>query len=479
MFFSAMLGYLILCRARLSRSRAHQKQGQHEFNAETPSDVCKTAVDSACKEPCSDTSIYEKLMNACKEGDHATVVSCWDVVKQLEQTPLLPLPEIVKSIRSCKKDVQDIATELANFLKTHPEACSITSVNEILACLSEQCDSELMQTIVDVLPSVGLERDQSTCELLLKVYVASRDLSDVERLVADMHAKKLPLSNRAVFYVLKSALQMQDFQLCLKYFCKLKLAWEDQMDASEQLMPHSLMLSFVDLASKEQGLGVLAQELKGMPLPVEVIDAMLAKCVEAGDSDMARSVESLARAQRETLPDSTLRLLIRGMPGRPLRARGVVEEVLSRSTSHFSADLALTVLEFCGRASDAAIADKLLERMKPKQFNVLSAFMWFYIGVEQYEKACDVYELNVQHACSHAGRTAPLDASLQESLVDAAVVCGREQLAQRLLAQSSASQGCMEMITGLSFRLHAYFEAHLVEFARLHAVASAWVVLIF
>merc|ERR1719262_1968522 len=99
------------------------------------------------------------------------------------------------------------------------------------------------------------------------------------------------------------------------------------------------------------------------------------------------------------------------------------------------------MIEFCNHASERAIVDQLFERMKPKPVSVLGAFIWFYIGMEQFEKACDVYELDLQPMCSNADGSTSLDTSLQESIVDAAVVCGRTHLAERLIAQTSSAKG--------------------------------------
>merc|ERR1719498_1859172 len=103
----------------------------------------------------------------------------------------------------------------------------------------------------------------------------------------------------------------------------------------------------VDLAWERQKLGPVVLELKGTLLPEKTIDSMLLKCMDSQDAGLLRSVESLARAQRSILPDSTYSLLIEATLFKPLYSRGLVEEVLAREGTVFSADLASAVMKFC------------------------------------------------------------------------------------------------------------------------------------
>lgn len=466
MFFAAVLGYLILFCARLPTRRACQKN-EGEVQASTDEEQ------SPSVEPPG------SLKAASKERDDGGVLCCLDAPTQFEQAPTIPLHEIVKSMRVNKKDAQSIAKELHTFFLSHPDVCKISIVNDFLEHLGKQLDSELMDLILDMLPSMGLNRDQRNYEIFLKMHVAARDYPEIQDLITDMDANSVPLSARAVFFVMKGALQAQDFDQSFKYFKELKVAWAGQ-STSEPLVPQSIMVMLVDLAWEEQHFGQLIVELRGMPLPENTIDTMLAKCVESYDSDTARSVESLARGQRTTLPDSTYNLLIKAMTHRPLRARGIIEEVLAREESRFAPDLALSVIDFSNGVSDVTIVDRLFERMKPKPVNVLGAFVWFYIGVEQFEKACDVYELDLQPICSNSDGSTSLDASLQESIVDAAVVCGRSQLAERLVAEARAgATGQIAIACRITLHLKQLIEAIIAMLARWNAVVSYWVVLVF
>merc|ERR1719331_2221810 len=105
--------------------------------------------------------------------------------------------------------------------------------------------------------------------------------------------------------------------------------------------------------------------------------------------------------------------------------------------TEFSPALAISVLDFCTQTSEKDIADQLLERMKPKQFNVLSAFIRFFVESEQFEKACDVYEFHVQPLGeSESRRRLMIDARVERSLMSAALACGRTALVQSLFDAS-------------------------------------------
>lgn len=432
MFFSAMLGYGILCCTRLPKLNVRDKK------------------DDLLEEQPSYVSVQPTNRMHAPSGS---------------------LSQMLKSMWSDKKDVQLIAKEMCTFIQKHPDDCDISKVNDALEELTGILESELMQALFEILPQAGLKHDQRTFEILFKVHVASHDLYEIQALVAEMEAKQMPLSARAVFLVMKGALQGHDFTMALKYFKVLRSSWEAQK-TSEALVPQSIMLSLVELASKEDKLSQLVEELRGLPLPEKTIDTMLGKCVGLKGVLVAKALETLARAQRETLPDSTYSMLIKAMSPKPKLANAILEEALAREGSSFSPDLALSMLDFCKNASDADTVDRLLRKMKPKQVNVLAAFVWFYIGAEKFDAACDVYELEIQPLCSPQA----IEAGLRESIVDAAVLCGRSQLAERLVVKSrSESTGAFAVITYAG----EAFEAGIDFISRWNAMVSYWVVLIF
>lgn len=218
----------------------------------------------------------------------------------------------------------------------------------------------------------------------------------------------------------------------------------------------------------------LVSELKGAVMPERTFETLLTKCIEADNSELASAVESVARSRCTTLPDPIYTLLIKGRWHTGAR----IDEVLSRHHSHFSPDLAFAILEVCSDNADIARADQLFQKMKPRQLDILCAFIRFYIAAECYETACDIFEVDLQRVRGHVpiGPTW-LDASLQESLIDAAVVCGRTDLARLILAESRAyalgPYGAMRQYA------HELLQSVLGAVVMWHAIINHWVIFIF
>jgi hypothetical protein len=412
---------------------------------------------------------HPKRNTLTKEQPNCAALASMSWKLPTEQQEAVVPSQLVKSMRAQKKDPRIIADELRVCIQEYPDGCSMAEINDMLDPLGEQRDSELMEAILSMLPSVGLQRDQQTCEIFLKMYASLGQVSEMMELVADMHASQTPLTARAIFFVMKGSLQANDFDTTLKYLRKLKASWQVHR-SPEPFVPQSTMSLLIELAWKEQRLGQLVLELTGMPLPEKTVDAMLAKCVESHDAHLAKSVEILVRAHRETLPDSTYCLLIESLAQRPSRARAIVEEVLAREGGDFSPDLALCLLKVCKGPADAIVVDRLYQKMKLKQASILGAFIWFYIGIEQFEKACDIFVLDMQPILS-AGNYV-LDSSLHESMIDVAVLCGRTQLAEQLLLKQTNHSGVIKHAKQM-------FETGMSAVARWQAMTAYWAVLVF
>jgi len=424
MFFSAMVGYFVLCYARLPKQCISKNK--------EPEDESEDSVPSSTA-----------------------------------------LCDAVKAIK-LDKSKHIAADDLHAILEEKLQGYVVSDVNDFLERLGNELDSELLHSILSVLRSLGVKPDNRTYETLLKIHVTSHDFSQVQNVLADMEANGMPLSDRAKFFVMKGAVQAKDFGNAFTYLKELKAAWSAR-STSEPLLPQSIMVMLVDLAWEKKSLGRLAMELKGIILPEKTIDCMLTKCVESKDSALLSSVESLARDQRSTLPDSTYSLLIEANLHNPPSARAIVKEVLAREGSVFAPDLATTMIKLCTDSSDAATVDLLFQRMKPKPISVLGAFAWFYISAEKFEKVCDIYELDISPMCNNGDTS--LEASLHESIVDAAVVCGRTHLAERLVREQAASR--MHLAISWRHRLEQLFEGIMLTFARWNATVSYWVVLVF
>merc|ERR1719162_1917809 len=97
MFFSAMLGYLVLFWIRLPKRSVCQKSEK----LDAPSELVQQ------------TPIAYGGADSCASFEQASTVS---------------LVDIVQSMRNSKKETQTISSELASFFKKNPEACAMSNV---------------------------------------------------------------------------------------------------------------------------------------------------------------------------------------------------------------------------------------------------------------------------------------------------------------------------------------------------------------
>lgn len=102
-----------------------------------------------------------------------------------------------------------------------------------------------------------------------------------------------------------------------------------------------------------------------------------------------------------------------------------------------------TILNFCSRSKALpTLADRLLEFIQPaEEWDVLNAFVCFYIDNDMAEKACNVFELNYATFFD-----VELDEHTEWQLLMAALQCGRQSLAE-LLLQTSQSNAAKRVVT--------------------------------
>merc|ERR1719316_1000153 len=125
-----------------------------------------------------------------------------------------------------------------------------------------------------------------------------------------------------------------------------------------------------------------------------------------------------------------------------IRAQALFDEVVDTGLE-VTVDLAGSVLAFCAQSSNVELAEKLYNHMKPQQLPILSSFIRFYAECGQHEKACDIYERELVrlHADADDAQPLHLDSRVERSLMNAALKCGRAQLANDLLSAAPSDIG--------------------------------------
>lgn len=379
---------------------------------------------------------------AFEAGDHRQVLRCWNALKRSERVPPISLAQAVESMQRFKKDSPFVSRELKAFFKRFPNECEIGGINDLLDSLAKRLDSELVDQVVDMLPSMGLKEDQRTCEILLTMQFTTRNFAEVRRLLGVMQSEGLPLTTRATIVAVKTALKTGSFDDATLHFRSLKALWANLTGdaATASTAPRHIVSQLVELACREQQLGSFLPLLEGVPVSDDAVAAMLSECVRRKDPSLTSKVEKLVRGQGHQLSDATYTLLVKSASGDIARVQKVFDEVVAKGTP-LTGDFALALLAFCTQTRSSKLADALFEYMKPKQILVLAAFIRFYADTDHPDKACDVYEQHLQ--CLRmsgspvlAQQAVCLDARLERSLMNAALRCGRNDLAKIFLDAS-------------------------------------------
>merc|ERR1719327_2473849 len=365
---------------------------------------------------------------AFEQGDDRAVLQCWSSLKRCEQAPPVPLANLVESMQRLKKDASAILRELKAYFRRYPGECDAGIVSDLLESLSKRLDSDLMEQIIDMLPSLDMQADPRMYEILLGTYFTMRNFTEVRALVAEMKRKKVLISMRARLVIMKTALKMSNFDEALVCFRELLPMWQD-VPSSESTSQRHLVSQLAELACKEHRLEKLLPELTGTTLvSEEVVHMLLAECARQNDLSLTQRVEKLAREHDVTFSDQSYGLLVKAYSGDPSRVSALLDELLARG-AEMTPDFALAVIGVCSQTADVAMADKIYEHLKEKKLNVISALVRFYAEHEEYEKACVIYE-------EELASSAFMDPRLERSIMNAALQSGRSELAKSLLGVS-------------------------------------------
>merc|ERR1719450_1838190 len=116
--------------------------------------------------------------------DHRAALQCWNAMKRFEQVPPVPLADVVQSMQRFKKDAPFILRELKTFFQRYPSQRDASVVNDVLESIGKRLDLELMDKIMEMLPSIGMAPDQRAYEILLATNFTMRKFSEVKAIVS-------------------------------------------------------------------------------------------------------------------------------------------------------------------------------------------------------------------------------------------------------------------------------------------------------
>lgn len=380
---------------------------------------------------------------AFEAGNFREAMRCWGLLKRSETAPAVSLASVVEVMQRLKRDTPSILREVKAFFRRYPHEGDVNVANRLLESLGRRLDSELADRLVEMLPSLGLEPDTKTFEILLHIRFTTRDFAEVSRLVAQMEASKVPMSARASLIAVKTALKTGDLEQAVRLFMSFKTEWDrgDEASSSPSTAPRHILAQIVELACKEHQLGTALPLLQGSPLSDEAITAMLTECARKKDPELSEQVERLVRSQRTTLTDAMYALIVRAVPPEASqnRIQELCDEVISQDR-RVNAELLQAFLAHCSQLGNVRLADRLFEHSDSQQSTVITSFLRFYAEGGFPERACEVYEQHFKPLCSSEGngavQAAILDTRLERSLMNAALRCGRQELAKDILDSS-------------------------------------------
>jgi len=393
--------------------------------------------------------VSKVFSSSFESNDYRQVLRCWNALKRSEVMPPISLSQAIESMQRFKKDRSFVLRELKGYFKKYSTSCSIATINDLLDSLGKRLDSELVDNVVEMLPSLGLKADKRTYEILLSMQFTTRNFREVQNLLEKMEAEKIPMSMRSIIVAVKTALKTGNFESATHHFRTLKDMWlssSTDISATPSNAPRHIVSQLVDLACSEQQLANFLPLLENVPISEDAVSSMLSECMRSRDPVLASQVEKLIRTQGHQISDATYTLLVKNASNDPGRVKTLFEEVKAQGST-VSADFALAMLAFCSQTRSLELADELYAYMQPlkQRIPVLSsAFIRFYAATEQHSKACDVYEQQQQlmsgkiPGSQGLQQAVCLDARLERSLMNAAMRCGREDLAKNFLDASPA-----------------------------------------
>ena len=176
-------------------------------------------------------------------------------------------------------------------------------MNNILESAFKRLDMELVDKIVEMLPSIGMAADQHTYEILLSTSFTMRKFSEVNAVVAETRRISVPRTVHANLILLKTELKMSNLNVVLARFRELGSRWQDD-DLSQSATPRRVVAQLAELACREHRLEDLLPESKAdAPLTEKVVHTLLGECVRQNDAALTQRVQRLARDKGVSFPE--------------------------------------------------------------------------------------------------------------------------------------------------------------------------------
>merc|ERR1719393_302786 len=152
-----------------------------------------------------------------------------------------------------------------------------------------------------MIPTLKVEKDPRTFEILLTMHVANRNLAKAQDVMTEMKELEASFTPCATVAVMTMGLQTRNFELVLKAFTKLRSSWDDRRTWAVSLFTverhkASTLKQIVELAHETRKICELLPAMVGMTVPEEVLVDLRAKLAHMSDVDVATSFAMLKKS---------------------------------------------------------------------------------------------------------------------------------------------------------------------------------------
>jgi len=377
--------------------------------------------------------LLQKSQDAFDQGDYRNVLRVWASLKKHDMVPFTHFACVLESMQRLKRDSASTLAEATAFLRRRSGKVDIQHVNDLLDPLAKSLDSELVMGLIGQLPILKLSMDERSYDILLTMHFATRNFSAVESLAGDMASKGLTPSTRASLVLLKTALRTGNLQEAIAQYRAVA-----STPSGRGTAPQHLSAQLVELGCRERNAGAVLTELEASDaqLTTDALNSLLAEAARSDGPDLSLRVTALAGRCTASLNGRSYQLLIKAAGQDKERIAKLLDE-LSVSKVEWGSDVAAAVLAACGSDHDMMLADKLsgmISANQSGQIPVLGALIRFYAEAGTPDKACAVYDKNLQslNAARGGQRRSLLDSRTERSLAASALECGRSDLTQGL-----------------------------------------------
>jgi hypothetical protein len=192
--------------------------------------------------------VLERSQAAFDRGDHRAVLKCWSLggLKSSGIVNASHLAQIVESMQRFKKDSESILDEVAAYLRNSPNSLSVPYINRLLEPLAKSLDTKVVEGISKLLPSLGLQADGLTFEILIRMRFTTRSFEEVSALVKQMETEGVAPTCRTTIMLLKTDLHTGNLDDALRHYRALATSAEGE-PATPSEAPTHIAVQLVEL----------------------------------------------------------------------------------------------------------------------------------------------------------------------------------------------------------------------------------------